>query len=141
MQNRNYSATIKHCIINERTIQNTKYTQQCNHKCLIQTIGISLEKQNRNNNAIKQVNCIKTTGELSCISYKATRQSRTVYTPNKNLKESKIFSIKSVSNKFLCGVRVTRSLVLYVCFVDGCLSFCTLSFGHCVVCSSSIYGF
>jgi hypothetical protein len=37
------------------------------------------------------------------------------------------------------GVRVTRSLVLCVCFVDRCLSFCT--FGHCVVCSSSIYGF
>ena len=34
---------------------------------------------------------------------------------------------------------VSRSLVLYVCFVDRCcLSFCTLSFGHCVVCSSSI---
>ena len=39
------------------------------------------------------------------------------------------------------GVRVTRSLVLYVCFVDRCLFFCTFSFGHCVVCSSSIYGF
>ena len=39
------------------------------------------------------------------------------------------------------GVRVTRSLVLYVCFVYRCLSFCTFSFGHCVVCSSSIYGF
>jgi len=39
------------------------------------------------------------------------------------------------------GVRVTRSLVLYVCFVDRCLSFCTFSFGHCVVCSSSMYGF
>jgi hypothetical protein len=38
-------------------------------------------------------------------------------------------------------VRVTRSLVLYVCFVDHCLSVCTFSFGHCVVCSSSIYGF
>ena len=37
------------------------------------------------------------------------------------------------------GVRVTRSLVLYVCFVDCCLSFCTFSFGHCVVCSSSTY--
>jgi hypothetical protein len=33
------------------------------------------------------------------------------------------------------GVHVTQSLVLYVCFVDRCLSFCTLSFGHCVVCS------
>ena len=39
------------------------------------------------------------------------------------------------------GVRVTRSLVLYVCFVDRCLSFRTFSFCHCVVCSSSIYGF
>jgi hypothetical protein len=39
------------------------------------------------------------------------------------------------------GVRVTRSLVLYICFVDRCLSFCTFSFGHCVVCSSLIYGF
>ena len=38
------------------------------------------------------------------------------------------------------GVRVTRSLDLYACFVDRCLSFCTFSFGHCVVCSS-IYGF
>jgi hypothetical protein len=26
-------------------------------------------------------------------------------------------------------------------FVDRCLSFCTFSFDHCVVCSSSIYGF
>jgi hypothetical protein len=34
------------------------------------------------------------------------------------------------------GVRCTRSLVLCVCFVDRCLSFCTFSFGHCVVCSS-----
>ena len=39
------------------------------------------------------------------------------------------------------GVRVTRYLVLYVCFVDRCLSFCTFSFGHCVDCSFSIYGF
>ena len=35
------------------------------------------------------------------------------------------------------GVRVTLSLVLYVCFVDSC----PFSFGHCVVCSSSTYGF
>ena len=37
------------------------------------------------------------------------------------------------------GVRVTRSLVLCVCFVDRCSSFCTFSFGQCVVCSSSVY--
>ena len=45
------------------------------------------------------------------------------------------------STPVFSGVRVTRSLVLYVCFVDRCLSFCTFTFGHCVVCSSSIYGF
>ena len=33
------------------------------------------------------------------------------------------------------GVRVTRSLVVPVSIVDRCLSFCTFSFGHCVVCS------
>jgi hypothetical protein len=33
------------------------------------------------------------------------------------------------------GVPVTRSLVLCVCFLDRCLSLCTFSFGHCVVCS------
>jgi hypothetical protein len=31
------------------------------------------------------------------------------------------------------GVRVTRSSVLCVCFIDRCLSFCTFSFGHCVL--------
>jgi hypothetical protein len=38
------------------------------------------------------------------------------------------------------GVRVAQSLVLCVCFIYSCVSFCTFSFGHCVVCSSSIYG-
>ena len=47
----------------------------------------------------------------------------------------------SVAPPVFNGVRVTRSLVLYVCFVDRCLSFCSFSFDHCVVCSSSIYGF
>jgi hypothetical protein len=45
------------------------------------------------------------------------------------------------SSPVFSGVRVTRSLVLCVCFIDCCLSFCTFSFGHCVVCSSSIYEF
>ena len=36
---------------------------------------------------------------------------------------------------------VTQSLVLCVCFVDRFLSLCPSSFDHCVVCSSSIYGF
>ena len=37
------------------------------------------------------------------------------------------------------GVHVTRYLVLYVCFVERCLSFCTFCFDHRVVSSSSIY--
>jgi hypothetical protein len=45
------------------------------------------------------------------------------------------------STPVFSGVRVTRSLVLYKYFVDRYLSFCTFSFGRCVVCSSSIYGF
>jgi hypothetical protein len=39
------------------------------------------------------------------------------------------------------GVSVNRSLVCCACFVDRCLSFDTISFCHCVVCSSLIYGF
>ena len=39
------------------------------------------------------------------------------------------------------GISLTRSLILYACFADRCLSFCTVSFGRCVVCMSSIYGF
>ncbi len=38
-------------------------------------------------------------------------------------------------------VVVPPYLVLCVFFAVPCLSFCTFSFGHCVVCSSSIYGF
>ena len=38
------------------------------------------------------------------------------------------------------GIRVNRSLILSLCFVDRHLSFCSFSFVHCVVCSSSIYG-
>jgi hypothetical protein len=44
------------------------------------------------------------------------------------------------SPRFLCGVRVTRSLALCPLFVDCCLFFYLFSFGHCVVCPS-IYGF
>ena len=39
------------------------------------------------------------------------------------------------------GIHVTQSSVLCVCFVDRCLFFCTFTFGHCVVFSSSIFGF
>ena len=52
-----------------------------------------------------------------------------------------IFPEHLSSSPVFSGVRVTRSLVLCVWFVDHCLSFGTFSFDHCVVCSSSIYGF
>ena len=39
-----------------------------------------------------------------------------------------------------CSILSVLWNVLYVCFVDRCLSFYLFSFGHCVVCSSSIYG-
>ena len=40
------------------------------------------------------------------------------------------------SHPVFSGVCFTRSLVLCVCFVDRCLSFCLFSFDHCVVCPS-----
>jgi hypothetical protein len=45
----------------------------------------------------------------------------------------------STHNLNLSGVRVARSLVFCVVFCDCFLSF--FSFGHCVVCPSSIYEF
>ena len=35
----------------------------------------------------------------------------------------------------LCQISYSRSLAACECFVDSCLSFCTFSFGHYVVCS------
>jgi hypothetical protein len=44
------------------------------------------------------------------------------------------------SSPAFSGVYVTRSLVLCVFHVERCLSFCPVSFGHCVI-GPSIYGF
>ena len=41
----------------------------------------------------------------------------------------------------LVGFMLLNLLFYVSCFVDRCLSFCSFSFGHCVVCPSSIYGF
>ena len=53
--------------------------------------------------------------------------------------------VRATPSLVLCvcfsGVRATPSLVLCVGFLDRCLSFVFFSFGHCVVCSSSIHGF
>jgi hypothetical protein len=74
----------------------------------------------------------------TCVLYDSHRLTRRV-----SLVSQELLSLPEhlSSPPVINGVRVTRSLVLYVCFVDRCLSFCTFSFGHCVVWSSSIYGF
>jgi hypothetical protein len=66
------------------------------------------------------------------------KSNRKLRLNNMNPTKNNIEKTKRLNNS---GIPVTRSLVLYVCFVDRCLSFCTFSFGHCVVGSSSIYGF
>ena len=39
------------------------------------------------------------------------------------------------SSPLVCrGVRLTQFIVLCVCFVDRCLSFCDISVDHCVIC-------
>jgi len=49
-----------------------------------------------------------------------------------------IIIIQNVQKTISCQMLL---MTLNVCFVDRCLSFCTFSFGYCVICSSSIYGF
>ena len=46
-----------------------------------------------------------------------------------------------VHPQFLVGLMLLDLYFYVKCFVDCCLSFCSFSFGHCVVCPSSIYGF
>jgi hypothetical protein len=57
--------------------------------------------------------------------------------------EQELFTLPGHPSSFsvFSGVRVVRSLVLCVSFVDCCLSFYLFCFGHGVVCSSSNYGF
>jgi hypothetical protein len=47
-----------------------------------------------------------------------------------SLVEQKLFTLPEhlSSPPVFSGVRVSRSLVLYVCFIDRCLSFCTFFF-------------
>ena len=71
------------------------------------------------------------TGFVTRLTRRVPLVEQELLTFPKHLSSSPVFS----------EIRVPPSLVLYVCFVDRCLSFCTFSFVHCVVCSSSIYGF
>ena len=66
---------------------------------------------------------------INCLSYINVPVLEQLFTLPEHMSSPLVFS----------GVHVTRSLVLCVCFVDRCLSFCTFSFSHCVVCLSSIY--
>ena len=58
--------------------------------------------------------------------YTESSEDRTRRTPLNNRKGKQFLS----SSPVFSGVHVTRSLVLCVCVVDPCLSFCTFSFGH-----------
>jgi len=71
--------------------------------------------------------------------YEGRFGSRTGLTRRVPLVEQELLTLPEhmSSPPVFSGVCVTRSLV----FVDRYLSFCTFSFGNCVVCSSSIYGF
>ena len=62
------------------------------------------------------------------------------YIKGKSVNDSMLLILPELLSSLpvLSGVRVTRSLVICVCFVDHCLSF---FFCHCVVCLSAIYGF
>jgi hypothetical protein len=68
----------------------------------------------------------------------------TILTQQVPLMEQKLLTLSNhlSSPAVLSGFRVTRSSVICICFVDRCVSFCTLfSFCDCVVCPSSVYGF
>ena len=73
----------------------------------------------------------------------SNRRCVTRLTPRTSLEEQKLPTLPGHLSSYpvFSVVPVTRSSVLYVCFVDRCLSFCTFSFDHCVVSCSSIYGF
>ena len=71
------------------------------------------------------------TGFVARLTRRVTLVEQELLTLPEHLSSPPVFS----------GVRFTRSLVLCVCFVDRCLSFCPFTFGHCVVCPSLIYGF
>ena len=74
---------------------------------------------------------ISITGAVTRLTWRVPLVERELLTIPEQMRSLPVFS----------GVRVTRSLLIYICFVDRWLSFCTFSFGHYVVCSSSIYGF
>ena len=59
----------------------------------------------------------------------------------KHVKQPKMKAENFMLTSCFSGVRVARFLVFRVMFVDPYLSFCSFSFVHCIVCTSSNYGF
>jgi len=51
-----------------------------------------------------------------------------------------MWSRNLVHLRVLVGFVLFNNLFSVLCFVDSCLSFCTFSFAHCIVCPCSIYG-
>jgi hypothetical protein len=78
---------------------------------------------------------VSSTNKTDCYETRSVRfyfNGNTSYLPTFTLNAKYFWAL-------LIRLHVTRSLVWYVCCVDLCFSYCT--FGHCVVCSASIYGF
>jgi hypothetical protein len=63
------------------------------------------------------------TGFVTRLTRRMSLVEQELLTLSEHLSSPPVFSV----------VRVTRSLVLCVCFVDRCLSFCTFSFRHGVL--------
>ena len=119
--------------------------------CLIDNCScLKVVHQRRDNIYFKQINfssIIKETLSFVYVTYEF------VVTVVSKIHLSEIRDVNEMPLVF-SGVRATRSLVLCVCFIFVLIVVCPfvsflstivlsvlLSFGHCVVCSSSNYGF
>ena len=117
--------------------RNTNNAMQ--HEPSYKQLGVNISRGNRSG----QHNTELRTYTHNRTTQKTKNMSNTEPTkkPGQPRSSRRVISKTFTVHACFSGVRVTRSLVLCVYFVDRCLSFCTFPFGHCVVCSSSIYGF
>jgi hypothetical protein len=92
-------------------------------------LTLSTQDTEQINDREQQLSCYVSALLVPCFDARRLTRRVPLLTLPDHLSSPPVFSV----------VRVTRSLVLCVCFVDRCLSLCTFSFDHCVVCSSSIY--
>jgi hypothetical protein len=81
------------------------------------------KKYKRTNNDLQNIHITHSwliTGCVTILTRRVSLMEQELFTFPEHLSPPSVFSM----------VSVTRSLVLCVCFVDHCLSFCTFSFGH-----------